>query len=108
MENIYDALNALTTDQLSDVRDMINAKLALTKTSCIKDKTFVLTGTLPTLTRAQATKIITDNGGRVVKTVNKSTDFLLVGEHPGSKWGKGVNFNTPYINEAELLSMVGQ
>ncbi len=70
------------------------------------DKVFVLTGTLPTLSRNEATKIIEDNGGTVSSTVSKMTDFVLVGEEPGSKYQKALNLNIKILNEAEFLSML--
>ena len=47
--------------------------------------TFVLTGSLPNLSRDQAAKLITDAGGTVTSSVSKKTDYVVVGEHPGSK-----------------------
>ena len=51
-------------------------------------KTFVLTGTLPTLSRDEASKLIRDAGGNVTGSVSKNTDFLLAGEETGSKLDK--------------------
>lgn len=69
-------------------------------------KTFVLTGTLPTYTRSEASKIIEDNGGKVSSSVSKKTDFLLAGEDAGSKLTKAQSLGVRVISEQELLNMI--
>ena len=69
-------------------------------------KTFVLTGTLPTLTRQQATKLIEDNGGVVSSSVSKKTDYVLLGDDAGSKYQKAVSLGVEIINEEQFLSMI--
>ncbi|MBQ4105374.1 MAG: NAD-dependent DNA ligase LigA [Clostridia bacterium] len=69
-------------------------------------KTFVLTGTLPTYTRSEASKIIEDNGGKVSSSVSKKTDYLLAGEDAGSKLTKAQSLGVTVISEQELLSML--
>ena len=76
------------------------------KSQKLSSLTFVLTGTLPTLSREDATKIIEDNGGKVVSSVSKNTDFILLGEAPGSKYQKGLELGTKMISEQELMKMV--
>jgi DNA ligase (NAD+) len=68
--------------------------------------TFVLTGTLPTLTRESATELILQAGGRVTSSVSKQTDFLLAGDGAGSKLEKAERLGVRVIGEAELLSML--
>jgi len=68
-------------------------------------KTFVITGTLPTLTREQAADLIESLGGRVVSAVSKKTDYLLVGERPGSKYAKARELGIPMIDESQLREM---
>lgn len=70
-------------------------------------KTFVLTGTLPTLTRSEATKIIEDNGGKTSSSVSKKTDFVLLGLDAGSKLEKALKLSVPTISEDEFLKMAG-
>lgn len=68
-------------------------------------KTFVLTGTLPTLTRAEASKLIEKNGGKVSSSVSKKTAYIVAGEEAGSKLTKAQTLGIPVITEAELLAM---
>lgn len=72
----------------------------------LKDKIFVLTGTLPTLTRQQATKLIEDNGGSVSSSVSKNTSFVLAGESAGSKYDKAKALGVAIISEDEFLSFI--
>ena len=67
---------------------------------------FVLTGTLPTLSREDATKLIEDNGGSVTSSVSKKTDFVLLGENPGSKLAKAQSLGIKVISESEFLKMI--
>jgi DNA ligase (NAD+) len=69
--------------------------------------TLVITGTLPTLSRAKATATIEAAGGRVTGSVSKSTDFLVAGEEAGSKLDKAKSLGVAIIDEAELLRRVG-
>jgi DNA ligase (NAD+) len=68
---------------------------------------FVITGTLPTLTREQASERITAAGGRVSSSVSKKTDYLLAGESAGSKLEKAQRLGVPLLDEAGLLSLLG-
>lgn len=69
-------------------------------------KVFVLTGTLPTLDRSAATKIIEDHGGKVSSSVSKKTDFVLAGEEAGSKLDKARDLGVKVIDEAEFKSLL--
>jgi len=70
-------------------------------------KTFVLTGTLPTLTREEAKAKIESLGGKVTGSVSKKTDFVLAGEEAGSKLDKAKQLDIRILDEAEFLKMVG-
>jgi DNA ligase (NAD+) len=71
--------------------------------------TFVITGTLPTMSRDEASKLIERHGGKVTGSVSGNTDYLMVGESPGgSKYRKAQQLETPLIDEARLLEMIGQ
>ncbi len=67
-------------------------------------KTFVLTGTLPTLTRSEATAIIEKNGGKVSGSVSKKTDYVLAGEDAGSKLVKAQQLGVTVISEEEFYN----
>ena len=67
---------------------------------------FVVTGTLPTLSRDQAEELIKANGGKVVGSVSKRTDYLLLGENPGSKHTKALQLGIPILSETDLRAMV--
>lgn len=69
-------------------------------------KTFVLTGTLPTLKRSEAQKMIEDNGGKVSGSVSKKTDYVVAGEEAGSKLDKANALGIAVITEEELLKMI--
>lgn len=69
-------------------------------------KTFVLTGALPTYTRAEAGKMIEDRGGKVSSSVSKKTSFVLAGEEVGSKLTKAQKLGIPIISEEEFLAML--
>ena len=68
-------------------------------------KTFVLTGTLPTLKREEAAAKIEALGGKVSSSVSKKTDFVLAGEEAGSKLEKAQELGVKILNEAEFLKM---
>jgi DNA ligase (NAD+) len=70
-------------------------------------KTFVLTGTLPTLTRDEATAKIEAAGGKVTGSVSKKTDYVLAGAEAGSKLDKAKELGIQILDEAEFLRMCG-
>lgn len=67
--------------------------------------TFVLTGTLPSMSRDAASKMIKDRGGKVAGSVSKKTSFVLAGEDAGSKLTKAQSLGVTVIDEAEFLKM---
>ncbi len=70
--------------------------------------TFVLTGTLPTLSRAQAQEMIRKNGGKATGSVSKKTSIVLAGESAGSKLDKARELGVTIIDEAQFLRMIEQ
>ncbi len=66
-------------------------------------KTFVLTGTLSSLTREDATEKLTQLGAKVTNSVSKSTNYVVVGETPGSKYEKAKELNIDILNEKQFL-----
>mgnify|MGYP001482852802 CR=1 FL=1 len=69
---------------------------------------FVLTGTLPTMTRREAQRWIEARGGRVVGSVSSNTDYLVAGENAGSKLARAQKLEIPILDEAQLLALDGQ
>lgn len=69
-------------------------------------KIFVLTGTLPTLSRAQATEKIEAAGGKVSGSVSARTDYVVAGTEAGVKREQARTLKVPVIDEAELLRMI--
>jgi DNA ligase (NAD+) len=70
-------------------------------------RTFVITGTLPTLSRDDARALIQDHGGKVSGSVSKKTDFVVAGADPGSKFAKAQELGVVILDEAGLLALLG-
>ena len=84
---------------------MPSAKSSVTQNK-FGGKTFVLTGTLPTMKRSEASKIIESLGGKTSSSVSKKTDFVLAGEDAGSKLTKAQSLGVTVISEEEFMAMV--
>jgi DNA ligase (NAD+) len=69
-------------------------------------QTFVLTGTLPDLTREQASALIVAAGGKVTGSVSKKTSYVVAGESAGSKLVKAQNLGVPILDEPGLLELL--
>ncbi|MGH8729950.1 MAG: NAD-dependent DNA ligase LigA, partial [Burkholderiales bacterium] len=69
-------------------------------------QTFVLTGTLPTLSRDEAKSLIENAGGKVVGSVSVKTAYVVAGEKPGSKHDKAIELNIPILDEKALLELI--
>lgn len=76
------------------------------KNSALKNKTFVLTGTLEKYTRGEATQIIESMGGKVTSSVSKNTSYVLCGDSPGSKADKARKLNVEIISEKDFENMI--
>jgi DNA ligase (NAD+) len=70
--------------------------------------TFVITGTLPTLSRKDAKSLIEDNGGKVTGSVSGNTDYLVLGADPGSKYDQAVKRGVPTLSETDLQQLVAE
>ena len=103
------SLHALQSDQAlpENSADGVSGSLH-PENSPIAGKTFVLTGTLPTLKRDQAAALIEAAGGKVSGSVSKKTDFVVAGEAAGSKLEKAQALGVAVLNEEELLGMLGE
>src|SRR5688500_858414 len=73
----------------------------------LSGRTFVLTGTLPTLSREQATEAIQALGGKVTGSVSKKTDHVVAGDDPGSKLAKAESLGISVLDEAAFRKLVG-
>ena len=98
-------INSLPAEHPADGDD--NNETAGSLKAQIAGKTFVLTGTLPTLKRDRAAALIEDAGGKVSSSVSKKTDYVVAGEAAGSKLDKAAALGITVIGEAELLAMLG-
>lgn len=78
------------------------------KGDIFKGLTFVLTGTLPTLSRSEASKIIESYGGKCASSVSKNTDFVLAGDAAGSKLTKAEALGIKIIDEDGLMKMINE
>ena len=99
-----------------ETRSMLNSLVSLgVKTDAVGGEretlfeglTFVLTGTLPTMTRDAASAIIKEKGGKVSGSVSKKTSYVLAGEEAGSKLTKARELGVTVINEEEFFKMAG-
>lgn len=93
------------------INELLNIGVVLNETQkviggILQGKTFVLTGTLPTLTRAEATELIEKNGGQTSSSVSKNTSFVLAGESAGSKLDKAQNLGVKIISEQDFLNII--
>ena len=77
------------------------------KEAALLGKTFVLTGTLPTLTREQAKALIEQKGGKVTGSVSKKTSYVVAGEDAGSKLVRAQELQIPLLDEAALMNLLG-
>lgn len=77
-----------------------------TANGAFSGKKFVLTGTLPTYTRSEATKLIENAGGEVASSVSKDTDYVLAGDNAGSKLEKARQKGIKIISEKEFISLL--
>lgn len=73
---------------------------------CLAGKTFVLTGTLPTLTRQEASELVERYGGKTSSSVSKKTGYVIAGEDAGSKLTKAQQLNVPILSEEEFLKLL--
>jgi len=74
----------------------------------VAGKTFVITGTLPGMSRDEARALIQAHGGRVSSSVSKKTDYVLAGADPGSKYAKAEELGVAILDEAGLRSLLSQ
>ena len=74
----------------------------------LKGLTFVFTGALKDFSREEAKEIVEKLGGKVSSSVSKKTDYVVVGENPGSKYQKALSLGVKIIDEEEFKKMIGR
>jgi len=92
-------------DKLHELKVVMTAEKKIT-TSTLAGLTFVLTGSLPTLTREAAKELIESAGGRVSATVSKKTSYLVAGEDSGSKLDRARALGVPVLDESALRALL--
>ena len=98
--------NRIEINRLRNAGLNFNCLTTVTENEKVSGKTFVLTGTLPTLGRKEATELIELAGGKVSGSVSKKTDYVVAGDEAGSKLIKAQNLGIPILNEDELKSLL--
>lgn len=83
-------------------------KHAKKRAGALDGKTLVVTGTLSKMTRDEAKEMIHTHGGKATGSVSKNTDYLVVGENPGSKLDKAQTLGVPVLSEEEFLELCGE
>jgi len=108
MEHFNDPRNRALVSELTELGVQPTAPIKrLASSAAFAGKTFVLTGTLPSMSREQAAEKIEEAGGKVSGSVSKKTGFVLAGEDAGSKLEKAKTLGVTVIDEAEFLRMLG-
>jgi DNA ligase (NAD+) len=102
------AENRRTIERLraAGVQIDVHPEARTTVSQVLAGKVFVLTGSLPTLTRDQARTLISAAGGRVTSSVTRKTDYVVAGTDPGSKYQQAERLGIPIIGEAELQELL--
>jgi DNA ligase (NAD+) len=100
-------------NNVSEIRKLLKkgvepkaAALVAPASQTLYGATFVITGTLPTLSREQAEDLIKQHGGKISSSVSKKTSYLLLGAEPGSKYEKAKTLGVKILGEKELLELV--
>ena len=99
--------NQAIVDRLTKAGLKVEESKTAKSSGPLAGKIFVLTGTLPSLTREEAKEKIEAAGGRVSSSISAKTSYVLLGESPGSKWTKAQKLKIPSISEEELLELLG-
>ena len=109
-QSVVDYFSLEGTRELLDELKSLGVEMkpleAKVKQGVFLGKTFVLTGTLPTMSRKEASLLIEQHGGKTASSVSKKTDYVLAGEDAGSKLTKAQQLGVTIITEAELFSML--
>lgn len=93
-------------DKLQRLLQYVTITADKAESASLAGKTFVLTGTLTTMDRDEAKRLIQSNGGKVSGTVSGQTDYVVAGDNPGSKLGKAESFGVPVLDEDKFKELV--
>ncbi len=108
-QSIYEWIQDDKTEAYLSKFDRAGIKLLVpvsNKSTKFDGLTFVITGTLPTLSRDQAKELIKQNGGKASSSVSKKTDYVLAGSEPGSKYETAEKLGVKIIDEKKFLNML--
>jgi DNA ligase (NAD+) len=105
-EFFADKQNQKFVDRLLDKGIKIKSEKVEHKSQRLKGLKIIVTGTLESLSREEAKRAIMENGGDFVSSLSKNTDYLVVGENPGSKLDKAQKLGVKLLNEADLLKLL--
>ena len=108
-KSVYDYFH--DEDSLKLVDELISLGInpqaeEIVKSDKLEGKTFVLTGTLASMTRDEAADLIKRNGGKTSSSVSKKTSYVLAGENPGSKFDKAQSLGVIILTEEDFLEMI--
>jgi len=97
------------------IKDILEAKVEIfeerdkrTEEALLKDLTFVITGTFKNYKRNELIELIESLGGKVSESVSRKTDYLLIGEEPGSKLARTESLGVKTLSEKEFLELIGK
>jgi DNA ligase (NAD+) len=99
-------VNVNIINRLTDYGLNVNEENIAAASNLLKNKIFVLTGTLPTLSREEASQMIEEHGGKVSSSVSKKTSYVLAGEKAGSKLEKARKLEIDILNEDKFRAML--
>ncbi len=102
------AANQTLISRLQSAGLQLQAEQTQALSTPLSGKTFVITGTLPTLKREEAKELIQKAGAKVTDSVSKKTDYLVVGEEAGSKLAKAQKLGIVCLEESQLLELLNQ
>jgi DNA ligase (NAD+) len=102
----HEKRNRELVERLREAGLTFEQEIKVRASGALEGKTFVLTGTLPKLSREEAKEKIEAAGGKVTGSVSKKTDYVVAGEEAGSKLDKANSLGIPVISERELLELL--
>jgi DNA ligase (NAD+) len=94
-------------DQLREAGLQFQAEEKEQLSARLEGKKFVITGTLPSMSRSEVKKLIEKHGGKTTSSVSKNTDYLLSGDSPGSKFDKAEKLGVPILKEEDFMQLIG-